>query len=219
MSRYSVPYLTALDTRITYSVFEKSASMAVRIAASRRWHALLPHRSVLAVEGADSHKLLQGLTTANVQQIGAGPLYTAFLDVKGRVLTDAFLVAVEDGVLIDVEAASLESLAKHIKRYKLRSKVSVTDRSDELSVMVNVDPEHNVDPERNEQKAGEALGALGDASAALGGAWSDPRLPALGQRAIVRRGANGLLSEQASLTPISPHSSHVIFRMYHTPIL
>lgn len=161
-------------------------------AASRRWHALLSHRGILAVEGADSRKLLQGLTTANVLQIDAGPLYTAFLDVKGRVLTDAFLVPVEEGVLIDVDANSLPSLAKHIKRYKLRSKVNITDRSAELSVMASVDAD-SVDAEHGHEGTSQAMGV---AAAELGGAWEDPRLSMLGQRAIVQREASTALSEQ-----------------------
>ena len=80
--------------------------------ASSTWQTALPSRGVLVVEGRDSRKLVNGLVTSDVTQLGAGPQYTAFLSVQGRVLYDAFLIGgVEGSLLIDVEAASLPGLA------------------------------------------------------------------------------------------------------------
>ena len=145
----------------------------------RRWHAPLLDRAVLAVEGADSKKLLQGLTTADVDALEAGPLYTAFLSAQGRVLFDAFLVAGPGGsVLLDVEQQAVTGLAAHIKRYKLRSKATVRDASSEYQVVAAA--------------GSSAAGALPTAgSPCEGGAWADPRLPSLlGYRVLHRREAS-----------------------------
>ena len=142
---------------------------------SSAWHCRLSHRGVLAVEGRDSRKLLQGLVTSDVTELDAAPQYTAFLDAKGRVLLDAFLVSGTDGsVMIDLEASALPMLEKHLRRYKLRSKVTFTD----VSTSVFIDALCGLDA-----GGGEAANTRPPCE---GGLWADPRLPALGYRALRR---------------------------------
>ena len=150
-----------------------SASTSTAYLDSPLWHTVLPDRAVLAVEGADSRKLLQGLTTANIDELvdGGAPLYTGFLSAPGRVLFDALLYPADGGgVLVDVDASVLPALTQHLKRYKLRSKVALRDASDELEVLAMCG---------------------GDAAALDSGAWPDPRLPLLGRRALRPRGGGG----------------------------
>ena len=80
--------------------------------------------------GRDTRKLLQGLVTSDVTALEEQPQHTAFLATNGRLLFDAFLIpGPEESVLIEAEAAAIPALAAHLRRYKLRSKVSVADRS------------------------------------------------------------------------------------------
>ena len=83
-----------------------STSASADYLDSPLWHTVLPDRAVLAVEGADSRKLLQGLTTANIDELvdGGAPLYTGFLSAPGRVLFDALLYPADGG-----DAAALDS--------------------------------------------------------------------------------------------------------------
>ena len=104
----------------------------------KTWHAVLSGRGVLALEGRDTHKLLQGLATCDVTALeeGAQPQHTAFLAHNGRMLFDAFLIpGPADSVLIDAEAAAIPALAAHLRRYKLRSKVTFTDRTADFAVV------------------------------------------------------------------------------------
>jgi len=142
-----------------------------------RWHAPLPHRSVLALQGSDARKLLQGLVTCDVTALEAAPLYAGFLSAQGRVLFDGFLIGgIGGSVIIDVEHSTVEGLVKHLKRYKLRLKTTIQDLSKEYQVMVAVD--NSIDSVDAPAQA---------TSACEGGAWRDPRLPAcLGHR-ILRR--------------------------------
>ena len=87
-----------------------STSASAAYLDSPLWHTVLPDRAILAVEGADSRKLLQGLTTANIDELvdGGAPLYTGFLSAPGRVLFDALLYPADGGgVLVDVDASVL----------------------------------------------------------------------------------------------------------------
>jgi folate-binding protein YgfZ len=157
-----------------------SAAPSLARLGSPRWHAALDSRGVLVVEGADARKLLQGLVTSDVTQLDAGPQYTAFLSAQGRMLHDAFLLPGPEGsVLIDADRAALPALAKHIKRYKLRSKAQVRDASEELGVTAV-----------SSALSADAPADGADAPACEGGAWADPRLPSLlGARLVRPRGA------------------------------
>ena len=150
-------------------------SLLQRSLALPTWRSTLAHRGLLLVEGKDARKLVQGLVTSDVSLLDeSGPQYTAFLAASGRVLFDAFLIGGTEGsVLVDVDTANISSLAKHLLKYKLRSKAKVRDISDEHSVLA----------------VGGALPALGEASPCDGGAWIDPRLACVGARVIHRRDA------------------------------
>ena len=53
------------------------STLAAALRLPGRWRAVLGGRGVLAVEGADSRKFLQGLTTADVTTLDDhGPLYS-----------------------------------------------------------------------------------------------------------------------------------------------
>lgn len=93
----------------------------------------LPHRRLISLSGPDTVKLLQGMITNNVHADRHEPFFAAFLDSRGRVLWDVFvwvypeLLAREEGwaCYIEVDGAEAEALKKHLKRHKLRSKVSI----------------------------------------------------------------------------------------------
>ena len=117
--------------------------------------AALASRRLISVSGPDAAKYLQGVITASILRLQAKPtadagepatlppagLYAAFLSAQGRVLHDVFVYRDTLGVgkdgkdagtdagatsfLIEVDAEAAATLAKHIKRYKLRAKFDV----------------------------------------------------------------------------------------------
>lgn len=103
-------------------------------------HALLTTRRLIALSGHDASHLLQGLTTANIRAslLPSQGFYGAFLNAAGRVLHDVFIYPAgslgpdakggdskEAGFLIEVDAREVERLAAHLRRFKLRAKVTV----------------------------------------------------------------------------------------------
>ncbi|EXF77997.1 folate-binding protein YgfZ [Colletotrichum fioriniae PJ7] len=108
-------------------------------------YAALPSRRLISVAGADAAKFLQGVITGNIASEAARArktgFYAAFLNATGRVLHDVFIYPDLAGLggsaaaaeseqagtrfLIEVDANEAERLAKHIKRYKLRAKLTV----------------------------------------------------------------------------------------------
>ncbi|KAI4628525.1 hypothetical protein J4E83_003075 [Alternaria metachromatica] len=95
----------------------------------------LPHRRLISLSGPDTVKFLQGLITNNVDSSRQSPFYAAFLDARGRVLWDVFVWVWPQllegkehwACYIEVDESEMESLRKHLKRHKLRSKVQIEE--------------------------------------------------------------------------------------------
>ena len=102
-------------------------------------YARLTTRRLISLRGQDAPRFLQGLITQNISSVDSPAnrpysqgCYSAFLNASGRVLYDVFIYPSsqlgeqnDPGFLIDVDAQEVQSLARHLKRYKLRAKVRV----------------------------------------------------------------------------------------------
>ncbi|KAI8954559.1 Aminomethyltransferase folate-binding domain-containing protein [Xylaria longipes] len=117
-------------------------------------HARLRTRRLISISGIDAPHFLQGLITTSIEGNNnahlngtvqpTGPaswFYCGFLNALGRVLHDVFVYPVPSGsggephFMIEVDAAQLTTLLKHLKRYKLRSKIFLRAiEEDEMSV-------------------------------------------------------------------------------------
>jgi folate-binding protein YgfZ len=86
----------------------------------------LPRRAVLAVSGEDRVSYLQGLVSNDVAAVAPGrAVWAALLTPQGKWLADFFILAEADRLLLDVEAAQADDLARRLTRFRLRAKVSV----------------------------------------------------------------------------------------------
>jgi len=140
---------------------------------------LLPHRSVISVAGTDRIEFLQGLISNDTRKVAPGsPIWAALLTPQGRFLNDMFVVdAGGDTFFLETERERAPALAKKLKMYTLRSKVTVEDLGATLEVAAAFGDEVH-----------RALG-LGAAS------FTDPRLDKLGVRVIAAAGqASALLA-------------------------
>lgn len=135
-------------------------------AGSRGKIAPLDDRSVVRVTGPDAHALLQGLVTQDLDLLKAHPAaFAALLSPQGKILFDFFVVPHGDGLLLDVAREKAGDLIKRLTLYRLRAKVTFEAAGD-LAVFA-------------------VWGGPSPAAPTGGVMYADPRLPALGQRAIV----------------------------------
>jgi folate-binding protein YgfZ len=154
----------------------------------------LPSRGILAIDGPDRAAFLQGLVSNDVTQAGPSrAIYAAFLTPQGKYLHDFLIVELGGKLLIDCEVERLPDLQRRLKMYKLRSKVTLEDVSAQYAVTAAFGP-----------GALEALNLPASepgVAAELGGGvvFVDPRLPALGARAILPRGTEASVLEAAGL--------------------
>ena len=126
--------------------------------------ALLPDRAVLEISGEDRVAFLQGLISNDVTKARADQaLWAALLTPQGKWLADFFVIATDDLLLLDVEAAQLAMLAQRLSRFKLRAKVALRDASADWQVYA----------------------AWGEGGPPEGLGARDPRLPEAGWRVLV----------------------------------
>jgi folate-binding protein YgfZ len=93
-----------------------------------------PKRGLVCVSGPDAATLLDGLLTRNVEGAGAEAcVYTAMLTPQGKFLFELFIIVPETGTYwIDVSDPA--SFAKRLSLYRLRSKVTIEDKSASYAV-------------------------------------------------------------------------------------
>jgi folate-binding protein YgfZ len=127
----------------------------------------LPDRGVVAVDGPDALTLLQGLLTNDIRRLDTAPaLFAGLLSPQGKILFDFFIVRTPEGVLLDVARDRAVDLVKRLSLYKLRAAVTIKDVSADHDVMA-------------------IFG--GSQTMSVGLVYDDPRLAALGARAIVAK--------------------------------
>jgi folate-binding protein YgfZ len=148
---------------------------------SQSFYLLPESRGLLAIAGDDKTEFLQGLVSNDVAKAGpAQALYSAFLTAQGRYLHDFFLAEASGSFYIDCEAGRRDDLKRRLSLYKLRSKVTIADATASHVAALLF--------------GGDALARLGlkpepgSAKAFAGGVvYVDPRLAALGARAVLPR--------------------------------
>ncbi len=127
---------------------------------------VLPGRAVLSLTGEETVPFLQGLLTANLENLSPGEAtHTALLTPQGKVLSAFFVWRREEGVLIDAAPGEAQPLSQRLRLYKLRAKVEIEDVSDRFAVLVGEDGQD--------------------------GAVPDPRLASLGTRRLCEGGSEG----------------------------
>lgn len=163
----------------------------------------LTDRAVIALEGPDGREFLQAIVTNDVDVVSESrALYSALLTPQGKFLHDFFVFQIGDTLYLDVDAARRDDLMRRLSVYKLRADLTIEDRSGGFAVYALL---------------GEAAAALGlgpregDAASFAGGiAFIDPRLAALGARAIAPPAPAAEALEQAGFTAAGRETYHAL---------
>ncbi|WP_332687065.1 CAF17-like 4Fe-4S cluster assembly/insertion protein YgfZ [Bosea sp. (in: a-proteobacteria)] len=132
----------------------------------------LVDRGVIRVSGDDARDFLQNIVTNEMDEVTlerAG--YGALLTPQGKIIGDFLVVAVPEeeggGFLLDCPLLQTADLMKRLKLYKLRARVTLDDLGESAAVIASADG--------------------GKLPPDAGLVYADPRLPALGERAITDR--------------------------------
>jgi folate-binding protein YgfZ len=149
---------------------------------SDRHFLVLEERGLLKVDGEDRQTFLQGLVSNDVMKVAPDrAVYASLLTAQGRYLHDFFIADIGGVFYLDAEAARLDDLRRRLNMYRLRAKVVIDAVTDHAVVALfgqDAPSAFNLSAE-----PGRAI------AFATGIVFVDPRLPALGARAIVPAGA------------------------------
>jgi folate-binding protein YgfZ len=131
---------------------------------------LLDDRGIIEIAGEEAGKFLHNLVTNDIASLKPGEArFAALLTPQGKILFDFLAFVTGDGrYLLDCPLALAADFQKRLNIYKLRSKLTVTNRSDELEAIAF--------PDETEAPEVEAVAFA-----------ADPRGP-LGFRAIAEKG-------------------------------
>ncbi|KAI9166766.1 putative transferase CAF17 [Paramyrothecium foliicola] len=149
--------------------------------------AALPSRHLISLSGPDAAKFLQGIVTSNVVAKDGNPrgdpFYTGFLNATGRVLHDVFIYpyqrgpglpggsSVDRAYILEVDANQSTTFRQYLKRYKLRSKISLQALSPDDATIWHAWSD----------EAGKVFDVASDESRIV---FADPRAPGLGHRVL-----------------------------------
>lgn len=126
--------------------------------------ARLNNRALIRVAGPDARPFLHNLLTQDVETLGPGEVrFGALLSPPGRLLFDLFLWGEDDAVVLEVAAQRRDALMARLSMYRLRAQVEII--ADDRPVLASW--------------PGVAEGFV-----------ADPRLAALGGRALGERTAD-----------------------------
>jgi len=171
--------------------------------------ALLPDRGVIKLAGDDARNFLHGLVTADMLTLAPGTArFAALLTPQGKIIADFFVAEGSatqvresgsefgSGFFLDIPRALGATLVQRLTLYKLRAKVAVEDKSATLGVLAAW----------NGQDAAQMHAMK------TGLCYADPRLPALGLRAIIplERAAQAAAELGATLTDSAAYDTHRI---------
>lgn len=201
--------------------------------------AKLTNRRLLALSGHDAAHFLQGIVTQNIRPGLTSGLYSAFLNAQGRVLHDVFIyptthsqlsqgpssssqasplpsssknsVDSDPSYLIEVDAAEASRLLSHIKKYKLRAKLTarLVDEA-EWNVWSVWDAAEKWTPHSSLPLPASASSSTHshahDAPTTIG--CVDPRAPRLGRRLVLPDSQTPLSSRHPAHSSSSPDDAH-----------
>lgn len=143
----------------------------------------LVDRAVLRINGADARSFLQGLVSCDMDAVSPERSgFGALLTPQGKIISDFFIVEADGidggGFLLDVPLLLNETLAKRLGLYKLRAQVTIENLSEAAAVV--------------------AASAGAELSEDDGLVFGDPRLHAMGQRAITDRAHAATFGDDAT---------------------
>ena len=169
---------------------------------------LMENRGLLAISGPDTRAFLQGLISNDIERVGpVRAVYAALLTPQGKFLHDFFIVQLDDALYLDCDAARLDELKRRLTIYRLRSKVTLEAAEDRFLVAAIFG-----------EGALAAVGLpdeLGSARSFAGGvAYVDPRLSAMGARAVLPAAAVSEVRTRAEFSQ-GEFASYERLRLYH----
>jgi hypothetical protein len=168
----------------------------------------LDQRGLLAVSGPEARPFLQGLLSNDIDRVGPNrALYATLLSPQGKFLHDFFISELDGALVFDCEGPRLDDLERRLNFYKLRADVKIEVWSGRFLVAALIG--------KGVLAALDLEAVEGNAKSFAGGVvYADPRLAAIGARAILPRDGGIAALEAAGFTA-APVDDYDRLRLAH----
>ena len=140
---------------------------------------ILEDRGLLYISGNDTEEFLQNLITNDIKNVSeTQSCFASLLSPQGKYLFDFIVIRHKQGYFLDCEKKQIDSLFKQLSLYKLRSKIEITNLSNEFVVAV-ISYKKFLSLENSKDKQGHTVKFREDTLIL------DPRSKLLGARLII----------------------------------
>ena len=98
---------------------------------------ILKDRGLISINGEESISFLQNIITNDIEKVSRQKsIFSAIFTPQGKYLFEFFIIKDENGYLLDCDIHLKNELIKHFNKYKLQSKIKISDSTDNYFVGV-----------------------------------------------------------------------------------
>ena len=91
---------------------------------------LLEDRGLISITGEDTKNFLQNIITNDIEKVSfSSSIFSALFTPQGKYLFEFFLIQTKNGYLLDCDNEFTKEIINYLLKYKLRSKIEITDIS------------------------------------------------------------------------------------------
>ena len=96
---------------------------------------LLEDRGLISITGEDTKNFLQNIITNDIDKVSfSSSIFSALFTPQGKYLFEFFLIQTKNGYLLDCDNEFTKEIINYLLKYKLRSKIEITDISSDYVI-------------------------------------------------------------------------------------
>ena len=118
---------------------------------------LLEDRGLILITGEDTKNFLQNIITNDIDKVSfSSSIFSALFTPQGKYLFEFFLIQTKNGYLLDCDNEFTKEIINYLLKYKLRSKIEITDISTS-NVIGLISSEKFLDIQESENKTDDTI--------------------------------------------------------------
>ena len=118
---------------------------------------LLEDRGLISITGEDTKNFLQNIITNDIEKVSfSSSIFSALFTPQGKYLFEFFLIQTKNGYLLDCDNEFTKEIINYLLKYKLRSKIEITDISTDYVIGL-ISSEKFLDIQESENKTDDTI--------------------------------------------------------------
>ena len=118
---------------------------------------LLEDRGLISITGEDTKNFLQNIITNDIEKVSfSSSIFSALFTPQGKYLFEFFLIQSKNGYLLDCDNKFTKEIINYLLKYKLRSKIEITDISTDYVIGL-ISSEKFLDIQESENKTDDTI--------------------------------------------------------------